>query len=123
MIGYSLLADAVLLMHFAFVLFVALGGFWVIKWPRLTWLHLPALAWAIWIEISGAICPLTPLEQSFRQQAGEATYAGSFIGHYIEPVLYPVGLTREEQWWIAGIAVAVNMVAYLVAVWMWRRRR
>ena len=112
----SLAADLVVLLHFTFVLFVALGGFLVVKWERLAWLHLPALFWALWIEISGAICPLTPLEQSLRQKAGEASYSGSFITHYLEPILYPVGLTREDQWWIAGIALAVNLAAYLLAM-------
>ena len=113
----SLAADLVVLLHFAFVLFVASGGFLVIRWPRLVWLHLPALFWAVWIEQTGAICPLTPLEQSLRLKAGEASYGGSFISHYLEPILYPVGLTREDQWWIAGIALAVNLVAYLFVVW------
>lgn len=119
--SYALLADAVLLLHLAFVLFVVLGGLLVIKWPRLTWLHLPALVWAVWIELSGAICPLTPLEQSFRQQAGESSYAGSFIGHYIEPILYPVGLTREAQWWLAGIVLTINALVYLVFLMQWGR--
>jgi len=116
MISYSLLADAMLLLHFAFVLFVAVGGFLVIKWARLAWLHLPALAWAVWVELSGSICPLTPMEQSFRQQAGESTYTGSFISHYLEPILYPVGLTPESQWRIAAIALAINLAAYLLAI-------
>lgn len=119
---HSLFADAVVLLHFAFVLFVVAGGIPVIKWPRLAWLHLPTLVWAVWIETSGAICPLTPLEQSLRQKAGEASYSGSFIGHYLEPVLYPSGLTREGQWWIAGMAVAVNLLVYLLALRAWRRR-
>ena len=112
-----------MLLHLTFVIFVVVGGFLVIRWPRLAWLHLPALFWAVWIETSGTICPLTPLEQSLRERAGEAAYAGSFINHYIEPILYPVGLTREDQWWIAGIALAINLATYLVAWFVWRWKR
>lgn len=114
--SYGLLADAVLLLHFGFVLFVAAGGLLVMKWPRLAWLHLPALLWAVWIELSGNLCPLTPMEQSLRQQAGEVAYTGSFIGHYIEPILYPAGLTREAQWWLAGTVLALNLLIYLLVI-------
>jgi len=115
---YSLFADVVVLLHFAFVLFVGLGGFLVLKWHQLSWLHLPAVCWAVWISIRGAICPLTPLEQWLRQQGELVSYSGSFITHYITPVLYPSGLTQEMQWWTGVCVLLFNLLIYL---WMFMR--
>jgi hypothetical protein len=108
----SILADFVVLVHFAFVLFVILGGLLVLRWPKLVYLHLPAALWGIWIEFSGRICPLTPLENALRRQAGEAGYSGGFIEHYILPVLYPSGLTRTTQLVLGLIVMLVNLVIY-----------
>ncbi len=110
---YGFFADLVLLLHFAFVLFVGAGGLLVLKHPQLCWLHLPALCWAVWIEFSGETCPLTPLEQGLREKAGESSYAGSFIGQYIEPLIYPAGLTQEMQWGIAAFMLLLNLLIYL----------
>ena len=82
---YGLLADALVLVHVAFVVFVMLGGLLVWKWHRLAWVHLPAVAWGVWIEWSGGICPLTPLENWLRAGSGEGTYPGDFIQHYVLP--------------------------------------
>ena len=119
------LADAVLVTHAVFVAWVVFGVLAVWRWPRLAVLHLPALAWGIWIEASGRVCPLTPLEVSLRRQAGEGGYTGGFIDHYVGAVLYPAGLTREAQWTAAGLLAAVNLVVYgaLVVRTLRRRRR
>lgn len=118
------LADAVLVTHAVFVAWVIFGVFAVWRWPRLAVLHLPALLWGIWIEVSGRVCPLTPLEVSLRRRAGESGYAGGFIDHYVGPILYPAGLTREAQWIGAGLLAAVNVVVYgLLVVRAVRRRR
>ena len=91
---HSFAADAVMLIHFAFIAFALLGSFLVL-WKRwVVWLHLPALAWGAWIEASGNICPLTPLENRYRALAGESTYGEGFISHYLTPLIYPEGLTR-----------------------------
>ena len=95
--SWSLLADAVLVVHGLFIVFVVLGGLLVLRWPKLAWLHLPAVVWGVWIEWSGGICPLTPLEQRLRIAAGEGGYAGSFVEHYLGAAIYPEGLTRELQ--------------------------
>ena len=95
--SWSLLADAVLVVHGLFIVFVVLGGLLVLRWPKLAWLHLPAVVWGVWIEWSGGICPLTPLEQRLRIAAGEAGYAGGFIEHYLTAAIYPEGLTCELQ--------------------------
>lgn len=116
---YRLLADAVLLVHLAFIVFVVSGGLLLRRWPRLAWLHVPAVLWGVGIELSGAICPLTPLENTLRRLGGEAGYAGGFVENYLLPIVYPPGLTR--QWQIAlGLGVAaLNVAAY--AHW-WRKR-
>ncbi|MGV0990978.1 MAG: DUF2784 domain-containing protein [Mycobacterium sp.] len=119
----GVLADAVLLTHAAFVAWVVFGVLAVWRWPRLAALHLPALAWAIWIEVSGRICPLTPLEVSLRREAGESGYAGGFLDHYVGGILYPAGLTREAQWMAAGALVAVNVVVYGLLMRRAARRR
>ena len=113
----ALAADAVVVLQAAFVAFAVLGGFLVVRRPWLAALHLPALAWGVWIELSGGICPLTPLENALRVQAGGAGYAGGFVERYVVPVLYPPGLTRPTQWLLAAALVAINAVAYGLVAW------
>jgi hypothetical protein len=112
----ALLADAVLIFHGLFIAWAAAGGIAVWRWPRLAWLHLPALAWAVWIETSGRICPLTPLENSLRRAAGQQGYSGGFIDHYLGRLIYPAGLTREAQWAVAAVLLLVNVSAYALIV-------
>jgi hypothetical protein len=114
---YRFLADFLVVFHLAFVLFVVLGGLLVLRWPRLAWLHLPAAAWGAWIEAAGWICPLTPLENDLRRAAGQSGYPGGFIEHYILPVLYPPGLTREAQLILAALVVVINVITYGVLLW------
>lgn len=109
---YRALADFVAVVHIAFVAFVVFGGLLVLRHPRLTWLHLPAAAWGVMIELAGWVCPLTPLENAFRMRGGEAGYSGGFIEHYLLPVLYPVGLTRGIQLVLGGIVLALNLAVY-----------
>lgn len=109
---YRALADLVLVVHLAFVFFVVLGGLLVLRWPWVAYLHIPAAIWGIFIEYSGGICPLTPLENSLRQSGGQAGYSGGFINHYIQPVLYPAGLTRGTQLVLGSLALLVNLGAY-----------
>jgi hypothetical protein len=118
-LSYHLLADIVVLAHFGFVLFVVLGGLLVLRWPRLAWVHLPTAAWGAWVEFTGRICPLTPLEKALRRQAGEAIYSGDFVTHYVLPVLYPIGLTRTIQLVLGVTVVALNLAVY----WLMLRRR
>ena len=117
----GLLADGLVLLHFAFVLFVVLGGLLVVIWPKVAYLHLPAAIWAALIEFSGWICPLTPLENGLRRAGGETGYTGQFIEHYILPVLYPSALTRELQISIGMAIILVNGLLY--ALLMIRKRR
>jgi hypothetical protein len=107
-----LLADLVVGIHFLFVLFVLLGGLLVLRWPRLAYVHLPAAAWGALIEFAGWICPLTPLEQSLRLKAGEQGYSGSFIEHYVLPLLYPSALTRNIQLLLGCLVLGLNLGIY-----------
>ncbi len=110
---YGALAELVVILHFGFVLFVLFGGLLVL-WRRwVVWLHLPAAVWGALIELSGWICPLTPLENAFRRQGGLAGYSGGFVEHYILPVLYPHGLTRSVQLVLGLIVLALNGAIYL----------
>lgn len=116
----ALLADGLVLVHLAFIVFAVLGAALLFVWPRLVWLHLPALLWAGWIEFSGGICPLTPIEQRWREAAGQAGYQGGFIEHYLVPVIYPEGLTRDIQFILGGVLILVNVLLY--GLWLSRRR-
>ena len=117
---YSLLADLVVAVHLAFVGFVVLGGLAVWRWPRLAWAHLPAVVWGVGIELSGAVCPLTPWENWLRHQVGDTGYRSDFIERYLLPVLYPAGLTRTGQVVLGCFVIAINVVAYR---WVWSKRR
>jgi hypothetical protein len=105
-------ADAVLVLHLAFVLFAVLGGLLVLRVPGFAWLHLPALAWAAFVEFTGRVCPLTPLEVALRRAAGDSGYAGGFVEHYIVALLYPETLTRDVQMVLGAALVVLNVVIY-----------
>jgi len=114
---YHLLADGVLLLHLAFILFVVLGGFLVWRRPRLAWLHLPCAAWGAFVEFAGWDCPLTPLENHLRQMSGAAAYLGGFVEHYLSSLIYPAALSRELQ-----LALGLGVVGNNVAAYALRRR-
>lgn len=120
MMTYRVLADMSLLAHTLFVLFVVCGGAAVLRWPRLAWLHLPAVIWGAVIEFKGWLCPLTHLENHFRRIGGGGGYGGSFIEHYLEPVIYPFWLTPRVQIFLGLGVVAINIVLYAL---LWRKRR
>jgi len=109
---YGILADIVVWVHLGFVLFSVLGALLVVWWRRVLWLHLPAVFWAVWIEMTGKTCPLTPLENWLRNQAGQGGYRGDFVEHYLMSVLYPVGLTRNWQILLALFVIIINSALY-----------
>jgi len=113
---YGVLADLVVILHLAFVVFVLFGGLLALRWRRVRWLHLPAVAWGAAVEFGGWICPLTPLEIWLRMQGGESGYSSDFIEHYILPLLYPADLTREVQIVLGAMVVAINLAIY---GWAW----
>ena len=108
----ALAADGVMLFHFGFIAFALAGSFLILRWSKVIFLHIPALAWGVWIEASGNLCPLTPLENHFRDLAGQSTYGEGFITHYLGPIIYPAGLTRTAQFMIMGVLIAVNLIGY-----------
>jgi hypothetical protein len=120
---HGIFADIVVLIHLAFVVFVVLGAGLVVWWRRMLWLHLPAVFWAIWLEISGGICPLTPLENWLRIRAGQGGYRGDFVEHYLMPVLYPVGLTRNIQILIGLLVIIINTALYGYIIFQFRRKK
>lgn len=105
-------ADFLVVLHFAFIVFVVFGGVMVLKWGRVAILHIPCALWGALIEFSGWICPLTPLEHTLREAAGETLYNSGFIDHYIMPLVYPAGLTREMQISLGILVVVVNLMVY-----------
>lgn len=120
---YRFLADAVVIFHFAFVAFVLLGGLLVLRWRKVSVLHLPCVAWGVYIELSHGICPLTPLENRLRLQGGRTTYGGGFVDEYIMRILYPKGLTDEMQVWLAVLIFVMTVSCYTGAILLWRRAR
>ena len=116
---FSWLADLAVLLHALFILFVVGGGFLVLRWPRLAWLHLPAALWGGVVELTSGLCPLTDLELYWRRLGGESGYSGSFIEHYLEPLIYPAGLTVRLQIYLGVGVLLLNGAIYLT---LWRRR-
>jgi hypothetical protein len=118
-VWYRFLADGVLLLHLGFILFVVFGALLVLRWPRLLPVHLAAAAWGFGIEVLGAICPLTYVENRMRMLAGESGYGGGFIDHYLLPLIYPGEMTRGLQ---LGLAAGVLLINGALYAWIWRRR-
>ena len=119
---YRCLADAVLLVHLAFVVFVVAGGLLALRWPRAAWLHVPAALWGAIVEWSGTVCPLTPLEVTLRRWGGEAGYGGGFVEHHVLPLLYPASLTRGVQLMLGTLVLAINGLVYAAALTSSARR-
>src|SRR5687767_4245856 len=111
--SYQLAATAIALLHLLFILFVLFGAFLVLRWPRLMWVHLPAAVWGVMIEFFGWWCPLTKWENYFLRAAGRAGYSGGFVGHYIMPIIYPPGLTRELEIAIGLFVLVLNAAIYV----------
>lgn len=120
LLTYQLLADLVVLVHAAFVVFVVLGGLLALRWQRLAWIHLPAAIWAAIVEFFGWVCPLTPLENWLRQRGEESGYGSDFVAHYIFPTLYPEELTREVQIALGVFVILINLAIY---TWIFRAQK
>ncbi|MGR9012580.1 MAG: DUF2784 domain-containing protein [Gammaproteobacteria bacterium] len=114
---YRFLADFVLILHFLFIGFVIFGGLLVLRYFRVALVHLPAACWGVFIELTGGLCPLTVMEVEFRRMAGDSGYSVSFIERYLLPIIYPIGLTRDIQFWLAGSVMLINIAIYGVIVY------
>lgn len=119
---WRMAADALVVVHLSFILFVLLGGLLLLRWPRLLWLHLPAVTWGIVVECLHLGCPLTPWENQLRRMAGQAGYEGGFIEHYLIPLIYPAGLTAQIQLWLGVIVILVNLAVYAWLIFCRRNR-
>ena len=117
---YRLAAEAVLLLHLAFIVFALLGAAIAVRWRWLILVHLPAAAWGFFVEITGRICPLTYAENYLRIKAGQSGYTESFIEHYLLAIIYPAGLTREIQFVLASVVVVINVAIYAWLLFSWR---
>jgi uncharacterized protein DUF2784 len=117
---YVLLADGIAFIHALFVLFVMFGALLVLRWPRVLWLHLPALLWGLFVEFSGAVCPLTPLELRFRVLGGESGYREDFLSHWLLTAMYPESLTRGLQIVLGLLLLVLNLSLY---AWIWKTSR
>jgi drug/metabolite transporter superfamily protein YnfA len=113
---YNILADAIVVFHFLFIMFVICGGLLVIRWPKFAFFHLPAAIWGAAVEIFGWICPLTPLENHFRNLAGDFAYRGDFIARHLQPLIYPENLTTTIQQTLGGLVIVVNIIIYFTAI-------
>lgn len=102
---YRIIGDAAMLFHFAFILYIAIGGFIAWKWPRTIWAHLAVAIYGLSISIFAWTCPLTHIENWGRRNAGQAGLAEEgFIDHYLTGVIYPADNLREVQ---IGVGVIV----------------
>lgn len=119
---YRLAADLVVVVHLSFILFVLTGAFAVLRWPRLAVVHLPVAAWGTLVEFAGWHCPLTPLEVKLRVAAGGEGYAGGFVEHYLLPVIYPAGLTRDVEILLGAGVLVLNGCLYGLVLYRMRRR-
>ena len=110
--GYRIAAELTLILHFLFIVFVLFGGLFCLHRTRWLWLHLPSVLWGVWVEWSGWICPLTPLESHFRQRASGQGYLGGYVEQYLIPLLYPAQLTVSLQWFLGSLVLVVNVLIY-----------
>ncbi len=118
-----LLADFIVTFHLLFIAFAVVGGLLVLRWPRLMYVHLPAVAWATLVEVMSWSCPLTRWEKFFRERYGEGGYSGGFVDHYLIPIIYPAGLTDQIQLGIGIFVFTVNTVVYGILTKRLRRAR
>ena len=119
---YKVAADAVVLFHLAFIVFVVAGSLLVFRWPKVAWFHIPMFIWGALVEFTGWICPLTPLENRLRLAGGDAGYGGGFVEHVIVPVIYPVDLTRNMQLILGLAVIVINAAGYGTLLWRYLRR-
>ncbi len=109
---YKIIADFLIVIHLAFIVFVLLGGLLLLKYRWTAVLHIPAVVWAILLEFKGWYCPLTGWENEFRKAADLEGYSGGFIDHYLIPLIYPVGLTTDIQTVLGVLVILVNLLIY-----------
>ena len=120
---YLILAELVTVIHFGFIIFNILGGLLTIWKKWIPFIHIPAAIWGSGIIILGWTCPLTPLENLLRKAGGEEGYSGGFINHYLMPLIYPEGLTRDTQITLVLIDLIINIVIYSFVIYWWKYKK
>jgi len=106
---YRFLADGVVVFHGAFIIFSILGALLALRWRKVIWFHIPAAAWAVIVQtpLMGGVCPLTPLENYFRDKGHEAGIGDSFIDHYLTDLIY---LDSPPEWLHPALGAGVGLV-------------
>jgi hypothetical protein len=118
---FSLLADLVVVIHFIFILFVIFGGLLVLHKRKWAWLHIPAALWGAIVELTGWICPLTPLENWLRFRGGGPAYTSDFIERHVVSLIYPSSLTRCHQILLGLAVILINGAIYGWIIWKKRK--
>ena len=109
---YELFANLTLIIHLIFILFVIFGGLLFFIFSKIIYIHLPALLWGIYIELTNSVCPLTYLENWFLHKGELTTYSNDFINNYLFPIIYPEGLTTDIQTYIGITLIVINILIY-----------
>ena len=109
---YELFANLTLIAHLIFILFVIFGGLLFFIFSKIFYIHLPALLWGIYIELTYSVCPLTYLENWFLNKGELATYSNGFINNYLYPIIYPEGLTNNIQIYLGITLIVINILIY-----------
>ena len=120
---YELFANLTLIMHLIFILFVIFGGLLFFIFSKIIYIHLPALLWGIYIELTNSVCPLTYLENWFLNKAELATYSNGFINNYLYPIIYPEGLTNNIQIYLGITLIVINILIYGFILKNFQRRK
>ena len=109
---YEFAANLTLIVHFAFIIFVVFGALLFFVATKIFYVHIPALIWGIYIELTHSVCPLTYLENWFLQKANLTIYSEGFIQNYLLPIVYPKNLTEDLQTYLAIVLIVANMIMY-----------
>ncbi len=117
--GYGALADVVAIIHLLAIVTMLFGGFLAWRWPRVIAVHAPVAAVIGGVFLLGVDCPLTALEQHLRTAAGEASYSGGYLDHYLVGPLTGHGATPALRTLELGVAVGFNLLAYGVLAVRW----
>ena len=109
---HELAADIILIIHFLFILFVIFGALLFFVAKKIVFIHIPAIIWGSYIDLTHSICPLTYLENWFLHKANLTTYSEGFIQNYLVPIVYPMNLTKDLQIFLGIGLIVINIVIY-----------
>jgi len=113
---YEIAADLLLIIHFTFLLFVVFGALLIFASIKIIFIHIPAVIWGSYIELTNSICPLTYLENWFLHKANLTTYSEGFIQNYLVPIVYPMNLTKDLQIYLGIVLIVLNIIVYVLII-------